>query len=183
MEILIRELTRAERPALVEHFRALGFSDRRLRFGLPLGDFSVQQYVERIDFEHDAVFGVADDALRLLGVAHVARAGAHAELGISVLQPQRRRGIGGALLARAHTRGRNWGVRALFVHCLAENNAMMRLARERGMKVVVEAGEADAWLALEPADAASHFGEVFAQRVALFDHALKQGRAWLALGR
>ncbi len=183
MDVLIREITRAERRALYEHFRALAFSDRRLRFGAPLSDFSVQQYVERIDFGHDAVFGVADDELRLLGVAHVARAGEHAELGVSVLQGHRRRGIGGALLSRAHLRGRNWGVRALFMHCLAENQAMLRLARERHMKVVIEAGEADAWLALEPADAASHFGEVFEQRVALFDHALKQGRAWLGLGR
>ena len=41
----------------------------------------------------------------------------------------------------------------------------------------------DAWLRLSPADASSHFGEVFAQRVALFDYALKQGRAWLAPGK
>jgi hypothetical protein len=41
------------------------------------------------------------------------------------------------------------------------------------MDIVAEAGEADAWLRLPPADAGSHFGEVFAQRVALFDYALK----------
>ena len=59
----------------------------------------------------------------------------------------------------------------------------MHLARKQGMEVIPEAGEADAWLRLAPADASSHFGEVFAQRVALFDYALKQGRAWLAPGR
>ena len=51
------------------------------------------------------------------------------------------------------------------------------------MQIVVESGEADAWLRLSPADASSHFGEVFAQRVALFDYALKQGRSWLGQGR
>jgi hypothetical protein len=60
---------------------------------------------------------------------------------------------------------------------------MMQLARKHGMELVTESGEADAWLRLPPADAASYFGEVFAQRVALFDHALKQGRALLAPGR
>jgi len=50
---------------------------------------------------------------------------------------------------------------------------MMRLARRQNMDIVAEAGEADAWLKLPPADAASHFGAVFAQRVALFDYALK----------
>ena len=132
MDIPIRELTRVERPALVQHFLALGFKDRRLRFGAPLSDFSVQQYVERIDFGHDAVFGVADDELHLLGVAHVARAANHAELGVSVLRGHRRGGFGAALLARAHIRARNWGVPALFMHCLAENDAMMRLARRQG---------------------------------------------------
>jgi hypothetical protein len=119
------------------------------------------------------VFAVADDELKLLGVAHLARGEGHAELGISVLEGHRGRGVGGALLERAHMHARNWGVHALFMHCLTENAAMMRLARRQNMDIVAEAGEADAWLKLPPADAASHFGAVFAQRVALFDYALK----------
>jgi hypothetical protein len=64
-----------------------------------------------------------------------------------------------------------------------ENGAMMHLARKQGMHIVCEAGEADARLELPPADAGSHFGEVFAERVAVFDYALKQGRSWLGPGR
>ena len=173
MTIPIRELSRAERPALRSHFLALGSHDRRLRFGTPLGNHAVHAYIERIDFAHDAVFGITDDDLKLLGVAHLARAAGHAELGVSVLEGHRGRGIGSALLARAHLHARNWGVHALFMHCLTENDAMMRLARRQNMDIVAEAGEADAWLKLPPADAASHFGAVFAQRVALFDYALK----------
>jgi GNAT superfamily N-acetyltransferase len=173
MDIHIRELWPAERPALYEHFLSLATVDRRLRFGAALSDSTVRDYVARIDFGHDALFGVFDEELRLLGVAHVARADDHAELGVSVLEGHRGRGIGGALLARAHLRARNWGVGALFTHCLTENAAMMHLARRQGMDIVAEAGEADAWLRLPPADAGSHFGEVFAQRVALFDYALK----------
>ena len=173
MHIPIRELSRAERAALDEHFLALGSDDRRLRFGAPLSDDAARQYVARIDFEHDVVFGVSDDELRFLGIAHIARGDGHAELGVSVLEGHRGVGIGGALLGRAHTRARNWGLKALFMHCLTENAAMMRLARRQKMAIVTEAGEADAWLELPPADAGSHFGEVFAERVALFDYALK----------
>ena len=183
MQILIRELSRAERPALERHFLALDAQDRRLRFGVPLNDFAIRSYVARIDFERDAVFGVCGDDLHLAGAAHLARARGHAELGISVLESHRNSGIGAALLARAHLRARNWGVHALFVHCLTENGAMMRLARRQGMALVTEREESDAWLALPPADAATHFGEVFEQRAALFDYALKQGRAWLGRGR
>lgn len=176
-EILVRELTRIDAPALARHFLALDAEDRRLRFGIALHDAAVSAYVERIDFERDAAFGVLDDDLRLVGAAHVARGKGFAELGISVLPGYRGRGLGGALLARAHLRARNWGVHALFMHCLAENAAMMHLARKQGMTIGIDTGEADAWLTLPPADASSHFGEVFAQRVALFDYALKLQRA------
>jgi hypothetical protein len=54
---------------------------------------------------------------------------------------------------------------------------MMHLARKQGMQVFAAAGEADAWLNLPPADASSHFGEVFSQRAAVFDFALKSQRA------
>lgn len=182
-EIPVRELSRLERAALEPHLLALGGEDRRLRFGVALNDDAVRAYVASIDFERDAVFGVYDDDLRLIGAAHVARGQGHAELGVSVLPAHRGRGIGAALLARAHLRARNWGVRALFVHCLAENAAMLHLARKQEMRIAVEDGEADAWLRLSPADASTHFGEVFAQRVALFDYALKRGRSWLTLGK
>jgi len=183
MDIHVRALSRIDLASLEAHFVALEAEDRRLRFGVPLSDDAVRAYVARIDFERDAVFGVYDDELHLIGAAHVARSEAHAELGVSVLPAHRGRGVGSALLARAHMRARNWGVGALFMHCLAENGAMMRLARGQQMAIVVELGEADAWLKLPPADAGTHFGEVFAERVALFDYALKQGRSWLAPGR
>jgi GNAT superfamily N-acetyltransferase len=175
--ILVRELSRLERGALERHLLALGAEDRRLRFGFALRDASISAYIARIDFERDAAFAIFDDELSLVGAAHLAREPGHAELGVSVLPGHRGRGCGGALLARAHQRARNWGVRSLFMHCLSENAAMMHLARKQGVAIVAEAGEADAWLALAPADASSHFGEVFAQRVALFDYALKSQAA------
>lgn len=173
MPALVRELSRADLPALERHLLSLEAEDRRLRFGTPLADTGVRAYIARIDFERDAVFAVHDDELHVLGAAHVARSDRHAELGVSVLDGHRNRGIGAALLARACLRARNWGVPMLLMHCLKENDAMMHLARRQYMTIVTEAGEADAWLALPPADAATLFGEVFTQRVALFDYALK----------
>lgn len=176
MTWLVEDLRAANRALLEEHFLALEAEDRRLRFGAAFSDRAVRDYVARIDFERDAVFGVLDDDLRVLGAAHVARGGGEAELGISVLPGHRGRGLGAALLERAALRARNWGKRALYIHCLRENETMMHLARKQSMRVVVESGEADAWLDLPAANAASFFGEAFANNVALFDHALKQQR-------
>lgn len=167
------ELSRLQRPALADHFLALGGEDRRLRFGVGLSDHGVRDYVERIDFDRDAVFGVFDDEIRLAGVGHLARGDGFAELGVSVLPAHRGQGMGGALLARAHTHARNWGVPTLFMHCLSENGAMMHLARKQGMRIAAERGEADAYLDLPPGDPASIADALFADRVALFDYALK----------
>jgi len=173
MQIVTRELTRLERPKLAAHFLSLNAEDRRLRFGLPISDASVADYVERIEFARDAVFGVFDDELNLAGAAHLARAEDHAELGVSVLPAHRGRGIGAALLERAHTHARNWGIGTLFMHCLTENAAMMHLARKQGMRIAAASGEADAHLELAPASAASFAKALLAERVGLFDYALK----------
>ena len=173
VNIVTKELSRLQRDALRTHFLALDAQDRRLRFGVSLSDDGLSTYVARIDFERDAVFGVYDDEMGLAGVGHLARAEGFAELGVSVLPSHRGEGIGGALLARTHVHARNWGVPTLFMHCLAENGAMMHLARKQGMHIVAERGEADAYLELPPGDATSIAKALFADRVALFDHALK----------
>jgi hypothetical protein len=49
----------------------------------------------------------------------------------------------------------------------------MHLARKQGMRIVAESGEADARLALPPANAASFAQAVLDERVGLFDYALK----------
>ena len=169
----VTELSLMHRAGLLRHFLELDVHDRRRRFGAAPSDTAVRAYVARVHFERDTLFGVFDEELQIIGVAHLARASEHAELGVSVRREHRNRGVGGALLRRAVLRARNRGVRALFMHCLRENETMMHIARKQGMRIVTEQGEAQAWLALPRADASSHFGEVFAQRVALFDYALK----------
>ena len=174
MQIVTRELSRLERAALEGHLLALADEDRRLRFGVVLPDAAISDYVSGVDFGRDAVFGVFDESLRLVAAAHLARCEGHAELGVSVLPDWRGRGAGAALLARSHTHARNWGIRALFMHCLSENGAMMHLARKQGMCIVTQQGETDAWLKLPPADASSYAHELLAERLGLFDFALKR---------
>lgn len=169
----VQRLTEASRPQLERHFLSLEPEDVRLRFGVVMAPESIVAYVSRIDFDVDAVLGVYDEALAIVGVAHVAFTGDLAELGVSVLPGFRGRGIGSALLARAADHVRNRFVTRLFMHCLAENAAMLHIARALGMTICVDTGEADAFLKLPPGDPASVAGEFMDQRLALFDYALK----------
>ena len=174
MSSIIRNLSRADRDGLAAHLLALDAADRRLRFGTPLSDIGVRGYVAGIDFARDAVFGVIDCDLRIVGAAHVARGDGHAEVGLSVLPEFRRRGVGGALLERSAMHARGWYVRKLLMHCLAENVAMRRLAQRQRMRIVTESGESEAWLALAPPDPATVAGEFVADRVGLLDYTLKR---------
>jgi GNAT superfamily N-acetyltransferase len=117
--------------AMITHFIALTSEDRRLRFGIARSDESVKKYVEMIDLANDAVFGVVDAELRLVGIAHLARAPRYCEFGVSVLVGHRNRGIGAALLERSEIHSRNWGITCLLMHCLAENRAILHLAQRR----------------------------------------------------
>lgn len=169
----VKRLSGADRPALLAHFLRLDDADRRLRFGSARNDDSLREYVESLDFDRDAVFGVFTDDLTLAGVAHVAVSPESAELGVSVLPHARGKGIGSALFDRANLFARTHFIRAMFTHCLTENRAMMHIAKKSGMTIVTDSGEASARLELPPAGLTTVTRELMADRVALLDYAMK----------
>ena len=156
---LTLRLTRDDRDALLEHFLALDLHDRRLRFGAPAGDTVVREYVERLDFVHDGLFAVRDAEGAIVAAVHVANGRKSAELGLSVSAGHRGRGCGGALFARAVDFLRNRGTRKVFVHCLAENEAMRHLAKRHGMRLTTDGVESQGYLTLLEATPESHYRE------------------------
>jgi RimJ/RimL family protein N-acetyltransferase len=176
---LVCELDDTHRAAVQKHFLALEDDDRHLRFGSPTSDAVIERYVAHLDFSRDALFGVFNDALDLVGIAHLAYlpttmdSPRSAEFGVSVLHDSRHRGLGAALLARAAVHARNTHIDTLFVHCLANNKAMMHLAQKLGMRVEFAYGDADAYLILPPANAQSILHEASQEHMADLDYALK----------
>lgn len=158
---------------LVAHFLSLPPRDRCLRFGTGLAPRVIASYVERIDFRRDAVFGVQDDSLALVGVAHVAFDGQSAELGLSVLPGHRHRGVAEALFKRAAARARNRGIPEVFMQFLSSNVAMRHVAQRFGMDIVSRGVEVYARLELLPASIASFAAEIVAESMAMLDRTLK----------
>jgi len=173
MTIPVQRLGAIAATQYLEHLLALPGEDARLRFGTAISADRMTDYVYGIDFDADEVFGVYGDGLALAGAVHLSFDGEDAELGVSVLPGYRGRGLGGAMVSRAAEHARNRKVRRLFMHCLAENAAMIRIARRADMDIVIDAGDADAHVSLPPADPQSLHSELLADRVALFDFALK----------
>jgi len=152
-------LREQDRETLVSHLSSLDAEDRRLRFGTPIADSAIREYVARIDFERDGMFAVRDRGLRPVAVAHAATMGRTAELGLSVLPGWRGKGNGNALLQRAVTWLRNRGILSVHVHCIAENAAMMHLARSNGMRIVHSGAETDGRLELDAPNPRSRMAE------------------------
>jgi len=175
----VRELNDGHREAVLRHLVALGPEDRRLRFGSSTSDIVIERYVAHLDFSRDALFGVFNGALDLAGIAHLVYLPAGrgdlrtAEFGVSVLPRERHRGLGAALLERAAMHARNTQITTLFVHCLANNKAMMHLAQKLGMRVEFDYGDADAYLILPPANVQSILNEATQEQMADLDYAVK----------
>jgi GNAT superfamily N-acetyltransferase len=187
--VVVKQLDASLRPAVLRHMLGLTPDDLRMRFGGPQSEASVHAYVARIPFQRDALFGVFDHALELVGLTHVGM-GDEAEFGVSVRPSHRGRGVGTALFTRAVEHARNHHIRTFYVHTLTENKPMLAIARRRNMRIITEASEAECYLKLPPPDVASVTSEFLHDRVALFDYALKAqvhaamtlARAFLPLG-
>ncbi|WP_397389711.1 GNAT family N-acetyltransferase [Polynucleobacter sp.] len=180
LAVPVRELHTGLRKEILHHLLLLNEEDRRLRFGTQTPDEVIHHYVEGLDFNRDKIFGSFDSQLELIGMAHLAYLPKikgqpqAAEFGVSVLPDGRGQGIGTALLARASVHSCNTRIETLFVHCLANNRAMMHLAQKAGMRVEYAYGDADAYLKLPPANPATFVEEAANEQWADFDYALKE---------
>ena len=175
---VIRRLGARHRGRIARHLQALDERDRYLRFGYLANDVQIQAYVDTLDFEHDAVFGIYNRRLELVAMAHLAHSvdrnfDACAEFGVSVLPSVRGHGYGSKLFARAMRHARNEGVHLMFIHALSENKAMLSIARKAGASVEYDGSEASAYLRLPPATFESQVTEMVEEQLAQTDYRLK----------
>ncbi|MCF8167826.1 MAG: GNAT family N-acetyltransferase [Rhodoferax sp.] len=185
----IRSLGENHRDRIAQHLLSLSPQDRSLRFGYAAQDSHIGQYVAGLDFERDEIFGIYNRKLILLAVAHLAYAKTSdcescAEFGVSVLAAARGRGYGARLFERAAMHAGNDGIHVLFIHALSENQAMLKIARDAGARVVRDGSESEAFLQLPRASLDSRVSEMLAEQLAQTDYRVKvqaqQFRAFLA---
>jgi len=173
---------------MFKHFLGLEDNDRLLRFGTMLPDEQVANYVNRIAFSRDMVFGVYNRVFKLVAVGHLAFAPRDesksavtdkervAEFGVSVSRSARGMGMGTKLFERAAIHCRNNDVDTLYMHCLSSNKTMMHIAKKAGMEIHRDYGEADAYLKLLPANPASMLQEALDEQFATLDYTLKANK-------
>jgi GNAT superfamily N-acetyltransferase len=175
MGLFIRSLTASELPKYLEHFLRLDPTDRRMRFGLLIGDNGIREYVQRIDLRADHILALFDDDLDVVAAVHIVRARKDdlAEFAFSVDREWRGFGVGRELFDRTVLWARNRGIRQAIVYCLNENQAMLHIARKAGVQMTLAAGEIEGRLELLPATPLSLLVEQASERLAWLGLLLK----------
>jgi GNAT superfamily N-acetyltransferase len=176
--IPIRILNEKHRPKMIAHLQSLGAQDRYLRFGYPATDEQIENYVNKLNFERDDIYGVFNRRLDILAMAHLAFSvdpewSTCAEFGVSVDVRLRGRGLGARLFERAVTHARNEGVALMFIHALSENTPMLKIAKKAGARVERDGSESDAYLSLPAADLDSQVNEFLEEGMADLDFQIK----------
>ena len=65
-DVAVQKLTGAQREQVVRHLLRLPANDRRLRFGAPMRDSSIEAYAAGIDFARGALKEAIQDQFALL---------------------------------------------------------------------------------------------------------------------
>ena len=176
--IPVRILSTKHRPKISAHLKSMGPHDRYLRFGYAANNEQIENYVAKLDFARDDIYGVFNRRLEIVAMAHLAFSAdpqwaTCAEFGVSVDLKMRGRGLGARLFERAVMHARNQGVTLLFIHALSENTPMLKIARKAGARVERDGSESDAYLSLPLANIDSQVNELIEQGMADLDFQIK----------
>jgi GNAT superfamily N-acetyltransferase len=149
-----------DRFALETHFAALGTEDLGNRFCHSVKPESVAKYLDQWSAAGIPSYGIFNPDRSLIAVGQLAQSEEELEVGLSVLPTYRRKGLALALLYRSASYARARGLKALSIHCLANNMPMLSLARRIGMTVEISSGEADGHLTLRAATALDFWSQI-----------------------
>ncbi|MEE8444342.1 MAG: GNAT family N-acetyltransferase [Alphaproteobacteria bacterium] len=177
-KILPRDISR-----LIDHLQRLDSEDRRLRFGRPVGDRYIEDFVAGLDWDRALSLGYFDgQEIRATGLLARRADGPRdeAEIALTVEPDYRRLGLGLDLLRRLAVLARNRGIRHLDMMMLAENEGMRGLARKFGAVLTPAGSEITGRIDLAAPDLASWWQEASDDGAALVHEAIAQWRPLLA---
>jgi GNAT superfamily N-acetyltransferase len=135
-------LSGTDRDDILQHLLELRAIDRRLRFCSALPDTAIADYVARLDFARDLVLGFRDEG-KLLALVHLGALSklGEAELGISVADACRGRGLGIRITSEAFRLAAQYGFTCVHVYYMDENLPMRAIVGRYLVPVRREGGD------------------------------------------
>ncbi|MTI43868.1 acetyltransferase (GNAT) family protein [Roseibium hamelinense] len=167
---LPRRVHAQDEQRLLRHFLQLDSNDRRYRFGSPVSDGNLQDYVQMIDLQDDTLFAVEDTNLHFVGVGHLSMDAEHAHIGVSVLQGWRGKGVAKSLVRRCLQRARNADVEVVHMTRLMDNRPMAVLEKKLGFVTFSTDAETEAEKTMSGLTLCSLIAEGLDDWLAAIDH-------------
>jgi len=180
--MVIRELYEEESDRVQAFLLALNEHDRYRRFGRPITDDVLRQYVARIDWGDSVLLGAFDAHTELVGLLELADVASTCEIAIAVAPAHRGNGVGKALMDRALLKAKVRGRDRVVLLCQMDNEPMRRLARSAGLHATLEDGEVTGSLDLPQAGLAEVTEDATRDAIGNATYAmLLSARTWAAL--
>ena len=178
-QLAIRRLLDSERPLYGAHLKRLGSNDRYLRFGYSISDEQIDRYVDTQFRTKSTVLAHFDKEQNVIAAIEVVYSESKfhlsnemAEVGLSVEEGHRGKGLGTFLFKRALILARNRGVKTMVSHCLSQNRFMMRIAKANGMTIHSESGDSTGSMELSPPTVESVIKECLGEGMGMWDYGL-----------
>lgn len=170
-----------DRELLVKHLTSMPKEDKYLRFGYAISDEQIAKYVERsFDFDHEISqwFGIFSDEDELIATIHVIMVTSKkAEMGCSVDQNHRKKGIGQILFDRGLIWARAHGAKTIYMQCLSQNVAIQKIAKKNGMLVATLGyDEKEGKLEFPVTDVTAPYTDIVYDRIAAVDSVFRTQR-------
>lgn len=143
-------LSGADRDDILAHLLELGPFDRRLRFCSALPDVAIADYVARLDFGRDLVLGFREEG-KLAALVHLGtlRKSGETELGISVADACRGRGLGVRITRAAFRLAAQHGFTRVHVYYMNENLPMRAIVGHYPVPVHRDGGDNEVCIPLD----------------------------------
>jgi RimJ/RimL family protein N-acetyltransferase len=166
--VAINSLGQGQIEQIRHHLLSLDQQDRFMRFGYAANDTQINQYIDKLNFETDDIYGIFNEAMDLVAMAHLAFCAndEQAEFGVSVSKQFRGNGFGNKLFERAAIHATNNKIKTIFIHALTENAAMLKIARKHGAILYREGSETEAYVSLGRPTIDTHFSELISEQYA-----------------
>ena len=180
--ITTRFLAASEYHEYEAWLKKLDDSTRTTYFGVPQGDYQIEQLVKGIvnkPQEHN--FLVAEYKGKWIGTIHIAESAIdEVEFGVIVDAEHRGHGIADRMMGEAIIFVRNRGYHSLYMHCLSWNQPIKHLCTKHGMLLRSEYGETETKLPLPPADFGTITQEVITRNRNVYRMMLQRANPFLA---
>lgn len=145
--MIYKILTFQERTLYLNHLLNLDSESRILRFGNFKSDASITEYVNRLTFLDDLIIGVFDEEnLNCISAAHISIKNEIGEIGISVDNSYRKKGIGKSLFNISIDVCRDLHCKKITTYCLKENSWTMNICKKLNMKLEYDGTDVFAYL-------------------------------------